>query len=87
MAKPTSSDGDKAGSGDPTPVIFYVAFKSAVNVGGKLTSIESWSHDRHAEHMTCEIAGNWVVLTLLDGRKERRRIPMTNVGYIAERLP
>ncbi len=61
--------------------VTYVQFTHVISVGGHHTAFDAWSAQRH-ETIACEVAGNWVVLTLPSG--ERRKVPMTRVVYITE---
>lgn len=60
--------------------IFYVQFRDGVHVGGKFSSITSWSADKHEALIGLVIDGGFVVLTPEDGKE--RAVPMTNVIHI-----
>lgn len=85
----------RAKTGQVSMGIKYIQFLSDVSIGGDLGSITSWEPGKHRNHLEPEERGSWVVLHLLkttekDGDKvthrtgERRRVPLTNVAYIAE---
>ena len=63
--------------------ITLATFKSPVSIGGEWHSIDYWSRDKHGAVCDCTERGNWLILTLKrDG--STRRIPIANVGYLAE---
>lgn len=73
-------------------MIKYAQFISTVSIGGEIASIDAYSHDKHHRLIEPEEKGSWLILHL--GKRdeagkfirsgERRRIPITNVGYINE---
>lgn len=76
-------------------MIQYIQFIADVSVGGEYNSITFWSRDKHGKTIEPEERGSWVILHILapdkEGKLSRtgsvRRVPITNVAYIAESVP
>lgn len=63
-----------------------------VNVGGDLTTIESWNPTKHGKMLEPELLGNGGVhLWMLDreGKRTQNRkyLPVTSIAYIDEDVP
>ena len=63
--------------------LVFVQFRSPVSVGGKFSSLEYWSSEKHAGVIDAVEKGSWVVLSLENG--DKRRVPMHNVSYLSDR--
>lgn len=77
-------------------MIQYIQFIAEVGVGGAYGSISSWSRDKHAKTIDVQERGSYIVLGILEAKPDDkgniqlvptgqvRRVPITNVAYIAE---
>lgn len=63
-------------------MIKYVKFKEPVSVGGNYADITSWKRDEHGKSIPLTERGNFLVLELAGG--DRQRVPMSNVAFIRD---
>lgn len=64
--------------------IQHISFIHPVSIGGDLHSIGSYNRLTHGDHLELIEKGNFLVIKLRKQPGHQRRVPITNISFIAE---
>lgn len=64
--------------------LVFVQFIHSVSIGGQFATLEYWSSEKHDKVIQCIEKAGWIQLTLVNG--DKRRVPMTNVSFMSEKM-